>query len=135
MAKEDALSYPRDKATSFTGLPAINHARALTTQARCRQAENDRPSCFRKWRRKVLGLINSAPAQRAAGSWIVGLSKKPDKAPAAPDAAATEYQIRGPAWRPVPATSTVSACDRVGCRTTVVNLQPPAVAGATAARR
>lgn len=75
MAKEDALSYPRDNATSFTGLPAINHARALTTQARCRQAENDRPSCFRKWRRKVLGLINSALAQRAAGSWIEGLSK------------------------------------------------------------
>ncbi len=56
--------------------PAARWARALTTQARCRQAENDRPSCFRKWRRKVLGLINSALAQRAAGSWIEGLSKK-----------------------------------------------------------
>ncbi|MCX2622607.1 helix-turn-helix domain-containing protein, partial [Klebsiella pneumoniae] len=29
--------------------------------------ENDRPSCFRKWRRKVLGLINSALAWLIAG--------------------------------------------------------------------
>ena len=75
VAKDDALSYPKVNATSFTGFPVINNASALTTQARWRQAENDIPICLRKWRRKVLALMYSALAQRSAGSWIEGLSK------------------------------------------------------------
>lgn len=72
VAKDDALSYPRVSATSFTGLPVISNVSALTTQARCRHAENDMPVCRKKSRRKVLALINSVLAQRSAGSWIEG---------------------------------------------------------------